>query len=211
MYIDGNELVPVPRTLQFADESFNSASQSLLESLIEAKKIGIREFVNLSQQIGDCGASNQEVKKLVDKFIKITQQYSSEKIQDLLPRPNQVPIQINLAQSFQVPILSDITLISSKTQKKVCAFIDTGAAIPLIDPSLAQELHAEKTGRYQNIAGISGQVQTLETVYLDFKLRHLSGNIEAVVFPGTYERFQHHPFVIDQGIINFAKSHQVYI
>jgi hypothetical protein len=215
MYIDGNELIPVPRTPLFAADMFNLDSRSLIDSIIENRKVGIEEYTSLFHQMGSLGTSTQEIKTFVDKFVDITARYSSEKIQDLIPQPNINPkkeiIHVNLAHKFQVPILSDIVLISKKKQKKVVAFIDSGAAIPLIDPRLAQELHAEKTGRHQNIAGISGQVQTFETVYLDFKLRHLAGNIEVVVFPGTFERFQQHPFVIDQGIINFAKANNVYI
>ena len=211
-YIENNSLIPLPRKNIYSDFEFNPELKKLITEISKIKKDGIRKYKEILTNMENWQGNEEQLELFISNIQQIINSYSNSKFNDiisdnLISKPNNKIANINLAQIYEEPLIYKIKLFSKAKQARVKAFVDTGASINLIDPSLVKKLNLKPSERIL-LDGISTNAPPIysDVVKFDFEIvgESYSGTDTAAIFD-TINRFKT-PFVVGIKIFNFVDS-----
>jgi len=211
-YIENNSIIHLPRKNIYSDFEFNPVLKKLITDISKIKKDGIRNYKEILTNMENWQGNEEQLDDFLSNIQQIINSNSSSKFNDLLSeniifKQNKKTAHINLAQIYEEPLIYKIKLFSKTKQAHVKAFVDTGASINLIDPSLVKKLNLKPSERIL-LDGISTDAPPIYTdmVKFDFEIvgENYKGSDTAAIFE-TITRFKT-PFVVGIKIFQFVES-----
>ncbi|MHA1720627.1 MAG: hypothetical protein ACTSXK_13985 [Promethearchaeota archaeon] len=212
-YIENNSLIPIPRKNLYSDFSFNPEIKRMIDEISRVNKERIGKFKEILATMENWQGNEYQLAEFISNVRQLIESNSDSKFNDLISEnailkaiPSQIA-QINLAQIYERPLIWKLKLFSNKNQAQIKAYVDTGAAINLIDPSLVKKLNLKQVGKIL-LDGISTDAPPIyaSVVKFDFEIvgKNCRGNDTAAVFK-TLERFKT-PFVVGMKIFNYLND-----